>query len=280
MAADNTPRLLLLSISLLLSLHLARPHDLSPSPSPGSSSASAPVPSPSVELGPSPSPSPESGPGPSPSYAPSPNADGPAASAGPGPSPSYTDTDADKPSPSPSYLGTDDEDNTDEFGPAQFDLSLAPVPAADAGTEVKEICNSTDHPELCLDTLVPRLDGNYDIPIVLEVSMRVGADLARTGLSVAKKVVDGSVGPPELASVLRDCRDMYDEAVYNFESAIDAFPRRDKGTMSTMLSAVITDIGDCEDGLARFGDESPFTDVAEKVKNTASNCLAIVSLLH
>ncbi|KAL6548199.1 hypothetical protein OROGR_008620 [Orobanche gracilis] len=85
--------------------------------------------------------------------------------------------------------------------------------------------------------------------------------------------------PPELASVLRDCKDSYDDAVYNFESTIDAFPRRDIGTMNSMLSAVITDVGDCEDGFSGFGEESPFSSVADRLTNMTSNCLAIVSLL-
>ncbi|GER25640.1 plant invertase/pectin methylesterase inhibitor [Striga asiatica] len=117
---------------------------------------------------------------------------------------------------------------------------------------------------------------NCDVPTVVEVSIRAGLALARIGLSLAK---NGPGSPNEMGTAVRDCRDSYDDAVYNFESAIEAFPRRDTGTMKSMLSAVITNVGDCNDELAQLGDESPFTSVAEKLTNMTSNCLAIVSLL-
>ncbi|CAA0829393.1 Plant invertase/pectin methylesterase inhibitor superfamily protein [Striga hermonthica] len=273
MAAHINPRPLFLSLSFLLFLHLARPDDLAPSPSSGpeSSLGSVPVPSPSVGSGPSPLPSTTAH---SPSHSPDPDADAgadidePVVSNGPGPSPSNA--------PSPN-ADADVDGPTSSDGPTQFDFSVAPITASEVSPKVKDICDSTDHPELCLATVVPCLHGgDYDVPTVVEVSIRAGLALARIGLSLSKNA-PGS--PHEMGSVLRDCRDSYDDAVYNFESAIDAFPRRDTGTMKSMLSAVITNVGDCNDGLAPFRDESPFTSVAEKLTNMTSNCLAIVSLL-
>jgi len=86
--------------------------------------------------------------------------------------------------------------------------------------------------------------------------------------------------PPQVASIVRDCKDSYDEAMSNFEKAMNALPEGDFGTVNIMLSAVITDIGDCEDGLSGTGSTFPISDYAEKLTNMTSNCLAIASLMQ
>jgi len=86
--------------------------------------------------------------------------------------------------------------------------------------------------------------------------------------------------PPQVASIVRDCKDSYDEAMSNFEKAMNALPERDFGTVNIMLSAVITDMGDCEDGLSSTRSIFPISDYAEKLTNMTSNCLAIASLIQ
>lgn len=146
--------------------------------------------------------------------------------------------------------------------------------------KIKEICDSTDHPLLCQSTISPSLKGNdADVSSVLKVAIDVTTKLADAGFSFAKRVADKEDNPPELASVLKDCRDSYDSVVYNFENAKSAFPERDMGTMNSMLSAVITNVGDCEDFFAQAGMDSPFSGLADKLTNMTSNCLAIISLM-
>ncbi|KAL3626592.1 hypothetical protein CASFOL_030141 [Castilleja foliolosa] len=220
--------------------------NISPSPSPGlepeSDSDISPSPLQSIEIDPD-----------------SDTSSGPAPVSGPSPSPSLEPAD----------------------GPDQFDFSESLSPQSNINPLVKQICDSTDHPALCLATIVPRLDGDSDIPTIVEIAIRTTADVAKIALTLAKSMANNPIVPPELASILKDCMESYDTAVENFDSAIDAFPSRDVGTMRSQLSAVITNVGDCNDGYSSFNkDESPFFNVADRLTNMTSNCLAIVSLLN
>lgn len=162
------------------------------------------------------------------------------------------------------------------------DLSFSTIfsQSSQVNPKVKEICDSTDHPALCLATVVPFLKGKDDIPSVLEVVIDAGAKLSNYGLTLTKSLAEKPDTPPEVVSVLNDCKESYDTAVTNFQNTIDAFRERDIGTMNSMLSAVITDVEDCEDGFSGLGEKSMLSDLAGKLTNITSNCLAIVSLLR
>ncbi|KAL8484702.1 hypothetical protein ACS0TY_027120 [Phlomoides rotata] len=246
----------------------------SPSPSP-SPSRGAPIPSPSSgpspSSSPSPGPSPSSGtsPGPSPSLGPSP---GPSPSSGPSPGPSPSSG----PSPGPSSIS---DGPTDSEASYELDLSPSLAPSAIVDPKVKKICDSTDHPDLCLASIVPLLEGKTDVSSVLDVAIRAGAKISRYGLFLVQKLAADPATPPEVASILNDCKESCSTAVDNYENAIEALPEHDIGTMNSMLSAVITNVGDCEDALAKQGPNSPFSSVAVRLRSMTSNCLAIVSQL-
>ncbi|XP_022851735.1 pectinesterase inhibitor 1-like [Olea europaea var. sylvestris] len=152
--------------------------------------------------------------------------------------------------------------------------------AKNVDPKVMKICDSTDHPSLCLGTVVPLLDDKTDQFSVLEVSVKACSELTKFALSMAKKISNMPGVPPQVASIIRDCKDNYDAVMSNFEKAINALPERDIGTLNTMLSAVITDVGDCEDELSSTATTSPLSDYAEKLTNMTSNSLAIASLLQ
>ncbi|KAI3469291.1 hypothetical protein Pfo_025954 [Paulownia fortunei] len=269
MALHNNPRLLSLSCSLLFSFHLAL-SELSPAASPSQLPESSPG---SVPI-PSPSPGPASVPTPSP---------GPASVPLPSPAAytllnhvSFPPSISEPPSRS---ISPNADAPAESDGPFQFDFSTILAPSVDVNPKLKEICDSTDYPSLCLATVVPFLNGKTDVPSVLEVIIRAGAKLAKYGLSLAKNFAEKTGAPPELLSILEDCKDSYDSAVYNFQNTINAFLEHDIGTMNSMLSAVITDVGDCEDAFSGLGEQSPLSSVADRLTNMTSNCLAIVSLL-
>ncbi|KAG8370516.1 hypothetical protein BUALT_Bualt14G0125000 [Buddleja alternifolia] len=195
----------------------------------------------------------------------------PSPSEGPGPIPSPSERPAHVPSPSPS----DETHHSDISSPP----SISPGPSADVDQKVKEICGFTDYPSLCLATVIPHLEGKNDVPSVLEVSINVAAKVAEHGLSLAKELFEKPGKTPELAPILDDCKESYIAAVDSFENTKKAFPKRDIGTMNSMLSAVITDVGDCEDGFSGVGTVSPLAKIADKLTNMTSNCLAIVAHL-
>ncbi|CAA3012114.1 pectinesterase 3 [Olea europaea subsp. europaea] len=171
------------------------------------------------------------------------------------------------------------------IGPSSAIEASAPDPSSsfipkNIDPRVKKICESTDHPSLCLGTVAPLLDGKFDSFSILKVSIKACSELTKIALSMAKKFSNMPGVPPQVASIVRDCNDSYDEAMSNFEKALNALPERDMGTVNVMLSAVITDIGDCEDALFSTGSNFPISDYAEKLTNMTSNCLAIASLMQ
>ncbi|KAL8481216.1 hypothetical protein ACS0TY_027660 [Phlomoides rotata] len=237
------------------------------SPSSGPSPSSSPSPSPSPSSGPSPGPSPSSGPSPGPS---------PSSGPSPGPSPSLGPSPSTGPSPGPSLISDGPMDSEASY---ELDLSPSLAPSADVDPKVKKICDSTDHPDLCLASIVPLLEGKTDVSSVLDVAIRAGAKISRYGLFLVQKLAADPATPPEVASILNDCKESCSTAVDNYENAIEALPEHDIGTMNSMLSAVITNVGDCEDALAKQGPNSPFSSVAVRLRSMTSNCLAIVSQL-
>lgn len=142
---------------------------------------------------------------------------------------------------------------------------------------IKKICDSTDYPDICMGTLSPLVRNPGDVPAVLNVAIKAGLDFAKTALTAADKLATKPGTPPNMASMYKDCKDSYDDAVYNFQNAMDA-GSSDLGTTNTMLSAAITDVGDCED--ACQGPGCQLATFSDKVTKMASNCLAIASLIH
>ncbi|KAI3459218.1 hypothetical protein Pfo_015881 [Paulownia fortunei] len=248
-------RLLFISLCLVISINAARSRlspDVSPSPQPTS-----PVPSPSPSADPS----------------------------------LISDLLFPSISSSPSESISPSADSSSEYGEAlELDVSTklhsvnadfsTKLHSVSVDPEVKKICDDTDHPALCLATLLPLVKGKVDVESVLEVAVQASNEFAKQGLSLAKKLAEKPGTPPQLLSTLKDCKDSYDTAVDNFDKTIDAFTVRDIGTMRSMLSAVITFIGDCEDEFAELQTDSPLSGYAEKLTDMTSNCLAIVSQMN
>lgn len=152
-------------------------------------------------------------------------------------------------------------------------MSALPQATGNENPEIKKICNSTEYSDVCLATL-GRYNGPTDIPSVLSIAMQAGLDIANLALNTADKLSTQPGTPPDRASLLKDCKDSYDSAAYNIQNAIDAFPAKDVGTMNTMLSAALTDVGDCQDSFE--GMDCPVAPFSDKLRKMSSNCLAII----
>lgn len=161
------------------------------------------------------------------------------------------------------------------------DLALATkLHSVIANPEVKKICDSTDYPALCLTTVLPLVSGKVTVESVLEVAVKASNDFAKNALSLVKEVAAKPGASSKLLATLKDCQDGYDTAVDNFEKTMGAFSNHDIGTMRSMLSAVITYVGDCEDEFAEMQENSPLSAYAKQLTNMTSNCLAIASLMN
>ncbi|KAL3505635.1 hypothetical protein ACH5RR_031017 [Cinchona calisaya] len=239
---------------------------------------------------------PESSPNLQPAISPSPEADSPAEqdiSPSPTalpplghisfpPSESYPPSESNSPDEeiSPS-ISEDSKPPSEALSPSNFDnFPDALPPSANIEPEIKKICNSTDYPSLCLSTIVPLLNGKTNVFSVLEIAIKASNEYAKFVLSTVKKLASIPGTPHEIVSVLNDCKDSYEDVVYNFDKTMNALTDHDIGTMNTMLSAVMTDAGDCEDNIKGANFPCPVSEFSEKLINMTSNCLAIISLTH
>ncbi|CAH9104198.1 unnamed protein product [Cuscuta europaea] len=143
--------------------------------------------------------------------------------------------------------------------------------------ELKKICDGTEDAKLCITTISPLLNGGAaDTQAVLEAGINASYELAKVGSAMAKKLSMSQTG--KAASKVKDCQGSYDDALYNFDETIKALKDSDVGTMNSMLSAVVSDMSDCNDSLAGLG--LPLTNIGDKLANMTSVCLGIISQME
>lgn len=111
---------------------------------------------------------------------------------------------------------------------------------------------------------------------ILDVSIQAGAQFSKYAQATAQKLAGNPGNPPQHSSVLDDCKDGFENAAENYAKAGDALSEKDKGTVNTMLSAVITYAADCKQTISK---ESTLYSITDKLINMTSNCLAISSLM-
>ncbi|XP_055814526.1 pectinesterase inhibitor 3-like [Solanum dulcamara] len=149
---------------------------------------------------------------------------------------------------------------------------------SDTDTIIKNICDNTDYPDLCTATVAPFMRGTIiNVQNVLQVAMKQSDAFAKLGFATFKRASESPATPPKTKKMLKTCLDSWDTVLYNYEEAIEALRIHDSGRMSTMLSAAITDISDCEDAFE--GVITPMSGYSERMTKMTSNCLAIISQL-
>ncbi|XP_057476848.1 pectinesterase inhibitor 10-like [Actinidia eriantha] len=155
--------------------------------------------------------------------------------------------------------------------------SLPQIPTH-ADPAIEKICKSTDYPDVCLAAVTPFLNGKTDPESVLGMAIQASIDLTNIAVAKATTIATSAAITPQMASILGDCKDSYNDALDNYKSAMDALGASDVGTVNSMLSAAITDFSDCDDELN--GLESPLLAFDGTLTKMTSNCLAIASLIQ
>ncbi|KAK6930270.1 Pectinesterase inhibitor domain [Dillenia turbinata] len=151
--------------------------------------------------------------------------------------------------------------------------------------KIKKICESTDYPQICLSTIGPFLTGKTDTISVLEIVIKACVQHAKLALKAAKQLSKKSGVSQILSSGADVCRENFEDALDNLQRAMDAIPGKDIGTINSMLSAVVTDAGSCEDAFQEgpvpdSDEEPPMKIYYDKLSKMASNCLAVASLIQ
>ncbi|XP_009780202.1 cell wall protein TIR4-like [Nicotiana sylvestris] len=207
----------------------------------------------------------------------------------PSPSPSKSESESESESESSSFepsefsfISTDSISSSDQAAASGLSSSLMSNTQNDDGasahhdTTIKKICDNTDYPDLCTATVGPFMRGGaVNVQKALEVAMKASDQFAKLGFAAVKRASESPATPPNTKKMLKTCLDSWDTVLYNYEQAIEALRIHDSGRTSTMLSAAITDISDCEDAFE--GVISPLIEYGEKMIKMTSICLAIVS---
>ncbi|GFZ13901.1 hypothetical protein Acr_24g0000910 [Actinidia rufa] len=175
------------------------------------------------------------------------------------------------PMPSDGHISISQPPESTAPTPSYGHVSAAPV-------SQPPICKSTDYPDVCLAAVTPFLNGKTDPESVLGMAIQASIDLTNIAVAKATAIATSAAITPQMASILGDCKDSYNDALDNYKSAMDALGASDVGTVNSMLSAAITDFSDCDDELN--GLESPLLEFDGTLTKMTSNCLAIASLIQ
>ncbi|XP_022748814.1 pectinesterase inhibitor-like [Durio zibethinus] len=149
---------------------------------------------------------------------------------------------------------------------------------------IKSVCDKTDQPALCLACIAPFFNGKSDLLSVIEMLIKAGTKQTKRAIATAAKMAKYPKSNPKTVSRLNDCMESYDDALGNMQEAIDAIPVKDVGTISTMVSAAISDYGTCDDGFTGQPNPipegvSPMTKINKNLINIAGIILAVANMI-
>ncbi|XP_074588865.1 uncharacterized protein LOC141844770 [Curcuma longa] len=157
-----------------------------------------------------------------------------------------------------------------------------PLPAL-LQAAVAVLCKKTDYPDLCLSSAQQFLSasdgGQVDAVAFLKVQMAACRTRAEAAKGEVAALLKQPGTTPRVASTLQVCADSYDDAFDNLDAAEKAVAARDKGTINSMLSALVDDFATCEDGFTEMEAASPLSGVDDVLSKLGSNCLAIADLI-
>ncbi|KAA8527375.1 hypothetical protein F0562_034910 [Nyssa sinensis] len=218
-----------------------------------------------------------------------PSPDSPSPSSSPSPSPSPAPSTVDKletvsfrgvhMGPSPDHISVASISNQlSRAGPLSETFTIPKL----SNPAVKKICDSTDNSALCQSSISPYLLDSKAVAspsLVLKMAIQASTDQTKTAISSITTMAGLPTTPPDTVSILNECKEGYNDALENFQSAMDALLAGDIGTMTSMLSAAITDYGDCEELFFEESAASPLVDHSKTLMNMVGNCLAISNLI-
>ncbi|XP_043710601.1 pectinesterase inhibitor 10-like [Telopea speciosissima] len=146
--------------------------------------------------------------------------------------------------------------------------------------KINKICQATDYPDLCLSSLKPYLYGKTDLITIMHDEIKTCKDRAIAASAAAQKKSQDPKNNIDTISVAKDCKHSFRDALANIQEAEDAMKVHDIGTVNSMLSAALTDIGDCDDEISHNREVQQLLSRPDvTLKDLTGNCLAIASLI-
>ncbi|XP_020102033.1 putative pectinesterase/pectinesterase inhibitor 26 [Ananas comosus] len=143
------------------------------------------------------------------------------------------------------------------------------------------ICGHTDYPDLCVSSIRSLLpsSGSLDPAALLKLEMEAIRTHLKPARSAASEFFAGTKEGEPLHSIMEACINQYDDVPDTLDNALKALKAGDKGTLNSMLSALVTDFDTCEQGFEEFEMESTLAIYDKTLSQLSSNCLAIAELV-
>ncbi|GAB2221026.1 hypothetical protein Droror1_Dr00012188 [Drosera rotundifolia] len=143
---------------------------------------------------------------------------------------------------------------------------------------VRSVCAYTPHPAVCIATITPSLNSNNTAAsphLLLSLSLLASA-ASLTNLTALPKEIIKRVDDSRTVMALRDCEELFGDALGTVEKAAEVAreAKEGKGDLETWVSAAMTDLETCVDGLGEVRAEAVKGRV-EEVNVRLSNSLGI-----
>ncbi|XP_022155317.1 uncharacterized protein LOC111022449 [Momordica charantia] len=148
--------------------------------------------------------------------------------------------------------------------------------------DLSKICSNTDNPQLCTKSISTHLKpGTNQIDPVSALKTEIGESIIKVQNAMERaRELRKDPSTSKLANVcLATCLDTYNLAIFDLKKVLESIEHHDAGTMESYLSAVLSNIGTCDDSFAEMGLVSPLDNLAIELNKFASNCLAISKML-
>lgn len=147
---------------------------------------------------------------------------------------------------------------------------------------LKKICDATENPALCSETILSHVPGGQVDPVLaLKTEIQAALNVTAKATEEIKGLLDQASQSHAMTECLQVCAENYDLAQDSLMKATEAVDSHDLDMLNSYLSSVIDDIGTCDDTFAEFpGVEFPLKDkLVSTVHQLADNCLDISTLL-
>ncbi|OWM62851.1 pectinesterase 3-like [Punica granatum] len=141
---------------------------------------------------------------------------------------------------------------------------------------LNSICKKTDYFVECFSTIAPLLKGR---PINAMVALKAEIQAANMKFREAKRLVEKLTASPTTSKTTKECLSVctenFDSALESLQDSLQAIAQRDRGSLSSQLSAVTTYVETCNDAFTDFNGHSPISVANLHLAKIGSNCLAI-----
>ncbi|XP_057948345.1 pectinesterase inhibitor-like [Malania oleifera] len=154
--------------------------------------------------------------------------------------------------------------------------SASAIRGAGAHSGNTNLCAHADYQALCKAVVKKEVHP----AAATEKAIQAALKQANSAKSLAAKLEAAKKGAARGA--FDTCNDNFDDAISSLQTSLTSLKAKDKGTLSTNLSAVISDTVTCGDGLsegpAGFG--ADLVKANQLLRQHASNCLALAEQVH